>query len=314
MHRWLISSVIVVFLAVSVVYADLPQNFEDFLLKLDEDAEDQLYAEMERTKAEIEKLLPQIEKLEAEYKEQEEKAVANLLFYQLIGLDTLFQFVIQSENLVDVLANIRLIEKKLEEDLESLEVFYFNYMLRKVAKESLDRNQSELAMIERNLAARERFLAEHGHLSSEEMLQVLHSFWQEEVESPLKQAIDADSKTLNEQLSKRLVQVSSNTYHLEEASWNKESELSYYFDPAHIYVHYSQGETDVILIGIMHRESGQENRMLFEGGFVNGMYIPLEWIIDWKGLHFDFSALHSNGDFFVELRNQMLIIQKQSAN
>lgn len=311
MRRGLVISVFIIFIFAGTVHADLPTTFEDFLVNLGDNTGDLLQDEMEMMKAEIDRLVPEVEQLEADYKQQEESAVSTLQFYQTIGLDTIFNLALEEDHLVDVLANFRIFEKKLNEDMAALEEFHNNYMLRKTAKESLERHQEELMLIERNLEAREAFFNKYGDLSTDEMIAVIRTIWDGGVAKDLEKAMEKDSVFLNENLTGLLVELSTDTYLLNETDLNEKTKLSYFIDPGHVYVHFDheEAEADIILLGVMNRNKDQEYSLFFEGGFINGIYIPLEWIYDWEGLRMDLSTVHSSSKFYVEHRNHAFQIK-----
>ena len=309
MRRALIISVMLIMLFTGTVYADLPTTFEDFLLSLDDNASDLLKDEMEMMSSEIERLIPEIEELEVDYKEQEETAVSTLQFYQSIGLDTIIELTLEADHLVDVLANVRMIEKKLDDDMATLEHFHNNYMLRKTAKESLERHQEELVMIKRNLEAREVFFKEYGDLTADEMIEVIRTSWEGGVATAVENAMQADSVILNENLNDLLVESSTNTFLLNDTDLNTKTELSYFIDPSHVYVHFNEDQNDGILLGVMTRDEDQKYSLMFEGGFINGIYIPLEWIYHWEGLSMDLANFRPSDKFYVEHRNNAFLIQ-----
>jgi hypothetical protein len=98
----------------SPVYAHVVGSFGDFLNGVkNEKTTEKLKSELKNTKEQIEQLTPQVTKMEKEFnKKKLGAAESKLQFYNTIGLDTYMNFILQSDDIVDVLANQRIIKEK----------------------------------------------------------------------------------------------------------------------------------------------------------------------------------------------------------
>jgi hypothetical protein len=311
MRRWMLAGMLLSLLFASTVYAHVAGSFGDFLLGVkDERTTEKLKNEIKETKEEIERLTPRVEKLEAEYSEKAEVAVSKLQFYTTIGLDTYMNFILQSDDIVDILANQRLVEKKMEEDLRDLNQLYMEYMPLKLAKDSLEGHVELLNMIQDNLQARKKFLSANEDLTPEEVASIMVINWAANAGS-LDEILLEDSKLLNQQIGTFVTQKTDGSpYRLEEKLFNQKSKLTYYFRSDHVYVHHEKEDTDIILIGTVSKADQHTVALDFEAGFLNGVLLSGDLLNQLPGFQLDYSNLnpHSKG-FYVEQINGAIVIQ-----
>jgi len=261
------------------VYAHVTGVFKDFLVGVgDDNSTQKLKTSLEETKKEIEELSPQVKNMKKTYESNQQDAVSKLLFYNTIGMDAYFTLLTHSNDAVDVLANQRLFEKKLEDDLQSLNSLYLSYMQLKTAKESLEGHVELLHMIEKNLKARETFLKENSvpqynkQQNAIFLTNIAQVMWENDA-AKIDEVLFDDAKKLAKNPDKYVTR-DGYSYKLEEKKVNKDMKATYFFRSDHIYVHYHKGEADIILIGLYDQNSQGYPQLHFEAGFMNGIMLP----------------------------------------
>lgn len=311
MRKWIIGGVLFTVLFASTAYAHVAGSFGDFLVGIqDESTTEKLKNEIKDTKEEIERLTQRVEQMEVEYNEKADVAVTKLQFYNTIGLDTYMNFILQSDDVVDILANQRMIEKKIEEDLRDLNQLYLAYMPLKLAKDSLEGHVKVLNMIQDNLKARQEFFAANGDLRPEEMASQAVINWAAN-EGSLNEVLQKDSDLLKEQIKELVTRkTASSPYRLEEELFNQKSNLIYYFRSDHVYVHFRKNDADVILIGTVSKTNESSASLQFEAGFLNGILLSSDLLVRLPGFKIDYSRLNPKSKgFFVEHMNGAIVIQ-----
>jgi hypothetical protein len=311
MRKWMIGGVLLTVLFASTAYAHVAGSFGDFLVGVkDESTTEKLRNEINETKEEIERLTPRVEQMEAEYIEKADVAVTKLQFYNTIGLDTYMNFILQSDDVVDILANQRIIEKKIEGDLWELNQLYLAYMPLKLAKDSLEGHVKVLNMIQDNLQAREEFFAKNKDLTPEEMASLTVINWAANAGS-LDEVLQKDSDLLNGNIKEFVTRkTASSPYRLDEELFNQRSDLTYYFRSDHVYVNFRNKDADVILIGTVSKNNENTGSLQFEAGFLNGILLSSELLEQLPGFKIDYSKLNPKSKgFFVEHMNGAIVIQ-----
>jgi peptidoglycan hydrolase CwlO-like protein len=311
MRKWIITGILICILSASTVYAHVSGAFGDFLAGIkDESTTKQLKQEIEATKQEIERLTPKVHHLEKQFDQKMKEAEPIIQFYNTIGLDTYMNFLLQSETIVDVLANQRIIEKKLNEDLHALNALYLDYMSLKLAKESLEGHAELLRMIEDNLEAREQFFVDHPGLPSEVLANLVVTNWETNA-GDVDELLLADSELLNENMSDFITQKTEGSpYRLEDNLLNEISPLDYYFRSDHVYVHYQKKDADVILIGTVVKSNNKMASLKFEAGFINGIQISSNLTERISGFQLDYGLINPQSKgFYVEQTNGAIVIQ-----
>jgi hypothetical protein len=311
MRKWIIGGILLSLLFTSTAYAHVTGSFGDFLVGIkDKNTTKKLKKEIKETKKEIEQLTPKVEKMEVVYHNKLDATKPMIQFYTTIGLDTYMNFMLQSDNIVDALANQRIIEKKLQKDLKNLNQLYVSYMSTKLAKESLQGHADLLKMIEQNLQARKRFLAERQDLSPEEMADAMVFIWGAKVAN-IDEYLQEDSELLNDHMKDFVTQKTSGSpYRLKEKLLNEKSKLTYYFRSDHVYVHYQNDNADVILIGQIFKIGKDTARLQFEAGFLNGVMISQDLLDNLPGFEIEYQKLNAQSKgFYVEQANGAIVIQ-----
>jgi hypothetical protein len=310
MRKWMMGGIIFSFLLASTAYAHVSGTFGNFLGGvINESTTEKLKKEIKQTKKEIEELTPRVDQMEAEFNKKADIAVSKLQFYNTIGLDTYMNFILQSEDIVDVLANQRIVEKKLQEDLQDLNKLYLDYMPVKLAKDSLESHIKLLDMIRANLEARETFFAENEFSTPAYAANAIAEIWEENAAS-LDELLQEDSKLLNDNIKQFVTRKTIDSpYRLEEDLFNQESKVTYYFRSDHVYVHFKKNEADVMLIGQVSKTNENTARLEFEAGFLNGVSIASELLEKLPGFQLDYTNLNPNSKgFFVEQMNGAIMI------
>jgi len=293
-------------------YAHVAGSFGDFLLGVkDESTIDKLKDELEETKQQIEQLSPKVEQMEVEYKTNAEIGVKKLQFYQSIGLDTYMKFMLEADDLIDILANQRMIEMKVEHDLQDLNQLYLSYMTMKRAKDSLEGHAQVLQMIENHLEARDAFFQAEQHRNHVELANLVLHHWNQYA-AFLDDLLAQDSSLLNENIADFVTKKTEQSpYRLEERRFNQRSQLTYYFRSDHTYVHYKQKEVDVILIGTFSKKDPLTAELEFEAGFVNGIFLSNNILAQLSEFQIDYSRLHEHPaeSFYLEQMNGAIVLQ-----
>lgn len=309
MRRWIVWGCFFSLLLTTNAYAHITGAFGDFMLGImAENTTEKLHTELIQTREQIENLTPKVDQLEKEYKKNEKVAASKLQFYNTSGMDVWMDFILQSEGVVDVLSNQRIMEKNIEAYLSELNELYMDYMQVKATKESLEGHEELLKVIEKNLQARYQFFADHSDLMPEEMEKKILQIWGRDGAAFLDEDLMDDAWMINNNIHEFVTRKTEDSpYRLEEELLNQKSKLKYYFRTDHIYVHYRMGEADVILIGTL---SNREGSLEIEAGFLNGFILSNEILDQLQVFSIDYSLLDPNSKgFYVEQTNHAIIIQ-----
>ncbi|AEI43584.1 coiled-coil domain-containing protein [Paenibacillus mucilaginosus] len=323
-------------LATTTVYGHVSGVFGDYLAgSHDAGVTQRLLDDLAASKDEMERLTPQLNDLQQEFDRKAEAAQDKLGVYQAVGMDTYLQFMLETGNPVDVLANRRLLEHELEGDLRSLEALYAEYMPVKAVRDSLANHEKLLQVLRGNLEARERTLKEAEALGPEppkswaERLNIgewIGALLTEEKEiDPLTHRLDEiwsahigyllelkeDGERLRENPAAFVTRkTASSPYRLEDRLLNASSPLTYYMFTDHVYVHLVRGSADLLLIGTVQKKEAGTAALGFEAGFLNGFALPEEVVGRLAGFELPYAALHpGGGDFYVEQENGAVVIQ-----
>ncbi|GFR37640.1 hypothetical protein PRECH8_09360 [Insulibacter thermoxylanivorax] len=305
---WLLLLLLLLF--PTAVYAHVVGAFKDFLVDIrDEDATERLRAELEDTRIQIENLTPHVERLNAAFTVKQDEQIPLLQFYQSIGTDVMLNFILDADSIVDVLANLRLIELKLDQDLAALNRLYLEYRTVKAARDALASYEQLLQMIEANLRSREEFLAEYGHLTDEEIADAADSLWAKEA-NVLDEILIADKDRVQRRIRQITVQDRPRApFRIEQDLLNRYLELDYYIQSDHVYVHYAKNSLDIILIGMVTRDDERTASLKFEAGFMNGIRIADLYMNQMPGFVLDYSKLNPNSkDFYVDQTNGAIVL------
>ena len=310
-RTWWIAMLIL--LIPTVANAHVIGAFKDFLAEIDDDrATERLVEELEDTRLQIERLSPRVDRLQEAFAAHQDEQLPLLMFYHTIGPEVYMSFVAEAESFVDAVANVRLVEYKLEEDLQQLNRLYLNYMQVKTVRDVLTNYERLLEMIEMNLASRERFLTEYGHLSSDEMAKAAEEKWAKDA-NVLDEILQDDRKKID----RRIRQVTTRTradapFRLQEELLNAYTELDYYLQSDHVYVHYAENDVDIILIGVVTRDDNKTASLKFEAGFMNGIRISDLYMNQMVGFVLDYGKLAPESqDFYVEQTNGAIILMPE---
>jgi Sec-independent protein translocase protein TatA len=313
MYRWIILSMFVILIFTSTAYAHVAGSFGDFLLGIkDEATTEKLKHEIENTKEEIERLTPKVGRLEEQYNQNAEVANTKLKLYNTVGLDTYMNFILQSNNIVDIMANQRIVEKMIQEDLNDLNQLYLEYMSLNSAKVSMENYKQILNIMQNNLELRHKFLSANKDLTPEELASLLVIIWSAKT-STLDEILLEDSQLINQNITELVTRKTSDSpYRFEEDLLNRKSKLTYYFRLDHVYVYYQNDDADVILIGTMSKTDGNTASLQFESGFLNGVMLERELLEQMPGFKLELSRLVPNTKgFSMEQINGAILIQPE---
>ncbi len=294
----------------TVAYAHVVGAFKDFLAGIDdEQATQRLVEELDNTRLSIELLTPRVDRLQETFAVKQDEQLPLLTFYHTIGPDVYMNFIVEAESIVDAMANVRLLEVKLAEDLTKLNRLYLDYMQVKTARDVLGNYERLLEMIKLNLTAREQFLAEYGHLSEEEIAKAAEDKWAKDANVLDEWLLDDRQK-----IDRRIRQVTTRArsdapFRIEEELVNQYTELDYYLQSDHVYVHYAKNNVDIILIGIVTKDDEKTASLKFEAGFMNGIRISDLYMNQMVGFTIDYSKLAPQSrDFHVEQTNGAIVL------
>lgn len=232
-----------------------------------------------------------------------------LQFYQSIGTDVLLSFIFEADSIVDVMANMRMVEMKLDEDLSVLNRLYMEYMQVKQSRDALSSYEELLTMIEANLRSREQFMETYGHLEEEEIAAAAEELWAKEA-NVLDEILLDDRKIIDRRIRQVTSRANSRApYRIENEVLNQYTNLTYYIQSDHVYMHYAKNQLDIILIGIVSRDDTKTASLKLEAGFMNGIRIAEMYMDQMVGFAIDYSKLNPGStDFYVEQTNGALVI------
>ena len=259
-------------------YGHLAGAFANFLTIVHDDSTVRgLKEEMEKTEKEIAALSPKVDEAERAFKIDQAAAADQLRFYAETGLDTWLALIRSGEDIADLQGFQWLIRQRIENYMDELNRLYLTYKELESSKASLEGHQRLLGMIDKNLQARKKYLAENSGLELEQIANYLDIDWASEVEEPLIEALEKDSRTAEGRLADWVSVQAGTGFILDEAWLNKQSGLEYFFRSDHVYIVYENKGNHVILLGqMLQNNAGDSASLVLEAGFYNGFYLPEE--------------------------------------
>ena len=276
------------------VYAHLTGAFVNFLaIVYDDTTISKLQEELEQTKLEIEQLEPLVKHAENEFKEDQQVAVEQLQFYSEMGLDTWFALIQQGTDVVDMLGNQWVIEHKIADYLQQLNELYSQYQQLLQNQNTLKGHEQLLYAIEKNLHAREVYLADTAELELETIANYLDIDWTAEVEAHIIADLQHDHDIVSAWLLD-WVTINDAGYQLQEQWLNEQSNAKYYFRNDHVYVEYELQYAHVLVLGqVLQNEEGTAAELVYEAGFYNGFYLPEELLLELPGIELNYDSLRT---------------------
>ena len=278
-------------------YAHLTGAFANFLaIVYDDSTISKLNQEMDQTREEIEKLEPQVKQAETAFKEDQQVAVEQLQFYSEKGLDTWLALMQQGSDIVDIMGSQWVMEQKIVAYTEQLNELYRQYEQLLGSQNTLKGHEQLLQAIEKNLQAREDYLAETAGLELEVIANYLDIDWTAEVEDSIIADFQKDADTIEENLLDWVSESPTRSFHLSEEWLNERSNAHYYFRNDHIYVEYELEYAHVLILGqVLQNEEGTAAEFMIEAGFYNGFFLPEELLIELPGFSIDYGILKTIG-------------------
>ena len=278
-------------------YAHLTGAFANFLaIVYDDSTISKLNQEMDQTREEIEKLEPQVKQAETAFKEDQQVAVEQLQFYSEKGLDTWLALMQQGSDIVDIMGSQWVMEQKIVAYTEQLNELYRQYEQLLGSQNTLKGHEQLLQAIEKNLQAREDYLAETAGLELEVIANYLDIDWTAEVEDSIIADFQKDADTIEENLLDWVSESPTGSFHLSEEWLNERSNARYYFRNDHIYVEYELEYAHVLILGqVLQNEEGTAAEFMIEAGFYNGFFLPEELLIELPGFSIDYGILKTIG-------------------
>lgn len=277
------------------VYAHLTGAFANFLaIVYDDSTISKLQEEVEQTKLEIEQLQPLVEQSEQNFKEQQQGAIEQLQFYSEMGLDTYLALMQQGTDVVDILGNQWLLNEKINDYLQQLNILYVTYQKLLQSQNRLKGHEQLLYAIEKNLQAREDFLIETQGMELENIANYLDIDWTAEVEENIIRDFQLDAELVNIQLSDWIEKSVDGAYQLSEQWLNEHSKARYYFRSDHVYVEYELEYAHVLVLGqVLQNAEGTAAQLVVEAGFYNGFYLPEELLVELPSFSIDYATLQT---------------------
>ena len=275
------------------VYAHLTGAFANFLaIVYDDSTISKLHQEMDETREEVEKLEPQVKQAETAFKEDQQVAVKQLQFYSEKGLDTWLALMQQGSDIVDIMGSQWVMEQKILTYAEQLNELYLQYEQLLSSQNTLKGHEQLLQAIEKNLQAREDYLAETAGLDLETIANYLDIDWTAEVEDSIIADFQKDADTIEENLLDWVSESLTGSFHLSEEWLNERSNARYYFRNDHIYVEYELEYAHVLILGqVLQNEEGTAAELTIEAGFYNGFFLPEELLVELPGFSIDYETL-----------------------
>ena len=288
--------VLVLLLTVAVAlptYAHLTGAFANFLaIVYDDSTISELHQEMDQTREEIEKLEPQVKQAETAFKENQEVAIDQLQFYSEKGLDTWLALMQQGSDIVDIMGNQWVMEQKILTYAEQLNELYLQYEQLLSSQNTLKGHEQLLQAIEKNLQAREDFLAETAGLELETIANYLDIDWTAEVEESIIADFQKDADTIEENLLDWVSISPTGSFPLSEEWLNERSNARYYFRNDHIYVEYELEYAHVLILGqVLQNKEGTAAEFDIEAGFYNGFFLPEELLVELPSFSINYETL-----------------------
>ncbi|MFJ7744864.1 hypothetical protein [Peribacillus sp. NPDC097295] len=272
-------------------FAHLTGAFAEFLDGVnDESTTEKLKREMEETKKDLLKISPKVDEMEQEYKDEKRNAMDKLQLYSDVGLDSWLGFLMEGENLVDIMGSQWLMERNLQSYIDDLNTLYLHYKQLESAKNSMAGHQELLKVIEGNLVSREKFLSDNPGLDLEQLANYLDIDWVSEVEESLIEKLGKDTTLTEKEAGKwAMAETSEDSYRLDEKWLNERSDLQYFFRSDHVYLVYNQPDLHVLLLGQVLQESKDVAQLKLEAGYFNGFLLPDTLVDELEGFKIPYS-------------------------
>lgn len=295
MCKQIVAGIGLVLLLAAPVYAHLTGAFANFLaIVYDDTTISKLKDEMEQTKIEIEMLKPQVKIAEEAFKADQAVATEHLQFYSEVGLDTWLALMQQGTDIVDMMGSQWVMTSKIDDYLAALNLLYRQYQQLLSSQRTLEGHEELLQAIEKNLQAREAYLAETAGLELETIANYLDIDWTAEVEAHIIADFQQDADTVAAGLLDWVEQKPSAPHFLSEAWLNEQSNARYYFRKDHIYIEYELEFAHVVVLGqVLQNTEGTGAHLLIEAGFYNGFFLPEELLVELPSFVIDYETLRS---------------------
>lgn len=274
-----------VFLCVTPVRAHLIGAFQDFLVGLNNKNSTKELEEAIQTTNEQHAVLKEKQKEQKQvYTKEQEKMLEKMTFYDTVAFDTYASFLFENQEMVDVLANQKIMKRILEKDIEKLESFYEKYQQLSDAKESVQGYKELLKEIERNNKQKQWLSDAFGGLEERNPMQfasVLQAIWNQDMKK-VDEHLEADAKKVSQNLGELLSDSHTNQINtLDYRTLNKHTTLTYLIQKDHVYITYKKNDAHLILISQLVPYAKQKHTytLQIEAGFLNG-YAVSQKIID----------------------------------
>jgi hypothetical protein len=313
MKKALLGATLLIFAAATTASAHYSGFVEDFLVGVSDDSTaDRLRAEIAKTKEEIAQLQPKLEESRQIYDGKKDGAIVKLRFYETIGPDVYMNYLLQSEDVVDFIANQRLVEKQLQSDLDQLNDLYLQFRQLKAASETLAGQEDLLAVIQKNLEERARFTAVTKNYNTEKRAEVALDLWNAKAVIEIERGMAADAAYFKDHMQELITRDTKDSpWRLDEAKINQVSKFKYLIRSDHVYVQYLYKDgTSTLLMGVVSKNEDGTASLKFDNGFLVGIPISSDLVSQLpEGIKFDLSKVDPKADgFTVEQTNGALVI------
>lgn len=274
-----------VFLCVTPVRAHLIGAFQDFLVGLNnKNSTKELEEAIQRTNEQHTVLKEKEKEQKQIYTKEQEKMLEKMTFYDTVAFDTYASFLFENQEMVDVLANQKIMKRILDKDIEKLESFYGKYQQLSDAKESVQGYKELLKEIEKNNKQKQWLSDAFGGLEKRNPMQfasVLQAMWNQDMKK-VDEHLEADAKKVSQNLGELLSDSHTNQINtLDYRTINKHTTLTYLIQKDHVYITYKKNDAHLILISQLVPYAKQQHAytLQIEAGFLNG-YAVSQKIID----------------------------------
>ncbi|PGK51378.1 hypothetical protein CN918_26670 [Priestia megaterium] len=264
------------------VSAHLVGAFQAFLSGVqDKDSEKELLKTMEKTKGQHEILKKKTKEKQAVFEKEQEKMLKTLTFYDTIAIDSYSSLLFNNENMVDILANEKIMKHKLSIDISQLEKLYTQYSEVNEALASVKGYASLLQAIKENKAKKQYLLDVYGSVTlynDKQFASVLQAIWNQDM-NKIDEYLKRDGNVLSDSLTNWIKENEKERQnYIGYEQINKKTKLTYLIQKDHVYITYKQGSGHVILISqfIQQSKSKPLYTLEIEAGYFNGYPLSLD--------------------------------------
>lgn len=308
----------VVVFSITPAEAHLIGAFKDFLIGMDnKDSTKELQETINNTKEQQKELTKNVNQKKEEFKKEQDKMVSKMMFYNSVAFDSYASFIFDNKEMVDAMANQKIMNQIVSNDLQSLDEFYNQYTSLQDALNSVKGYEDLLNEIQKNKEKQNELLNEFPNLTKatkQQFASILQAIWNTEMKKTDEYLVD-DSKAISEHLSEWSNGNSGdNIRMLSYKTINRHTHLHYFIQKDHVYITYETKNGHVILVSqlVPYQKEKGNYTLEIEAGFLDGYAISSSIVQELNGkfvIHTQNLHTKDTPNWLVQQDSNALILQ-----